>query len=168
MLNASLSWLRMPPLEGGPAEWSEYPPPGGAESDKHLSPESCLRDNWTNDYAKSEAFEAEYRAVTDPDDEQKWPKGLTEEDGKLHQNGKLLVPESRVLELCEAWHHHMMHPGVRKQALDMQRRFEINQIGLYNAIKKVRKGCLVCQACNPDTRNVNREAQSTPVPDQPM
>ena len=135
--------------------------PDGAESDKHLFPESCPQDDWTDDYAKSEAFEAEYRAVTDPDDGQKWPKGLTEEDGKLYRNGKLLVPESRVLELCEAWHHHMMHPGVKKQALDMQRRFEIDQIGPYTAIKKVRKGCSVCQACNPDNRNVKEEAQWT-------
>ena len=73
-----------------------------------------------------------------------------------------------MLELCEAWHHHMMHPGVKKQALDIQRRFEIDQIGLYSAIKKVRKGCSVCQACNPDNRNVKGEAQWTPVPDQPM
>ena len=83
--------------------------------------------------------------MTDPDDGQKWPKGLTEEDGKLYRHGNLLVPEFRVLELCEAWHHHMMHSGVRKQALDMQRRCEIDQIGLYNAIKKVRKGCSVFQ-----------------------
>ena len=62
----------------------------------------------------------------------------------------------------------MMHPGVKKQALDMQRRFEIDQIGLYTAIKKVRKGCSVCQACNPDNQNVKGEAQWTPVPDQPM
>ena len=62
----------------------------------------------------------------------------------------------------------MMHPGVRKQAFDMQRRFEINQIGLYNDNKKVRKGCSVCQACNPDNQNVKGEAQRTPVPDQPM
>ena len=142
--------------------------PDGAESDKHLFPESCLQDDWTHDYAKSEAFEAECRAVTNPDDGQRWPKGLTEEDGKLYRNGKLLVPESRVLKLCEAWHHHMMHPGVKKQALDMQRRFEIDQIGLYTAIKKVRKGCSVCQACNPPNRNVKGEAQWTPVPDQPM
>ena len=33
-----------------------------------------------------------------------------------------------MLELCEAWHHHMLHPGVKKQALDMQRRFEIDHI----------------------------------------
>ena len=56
-----------------------------------------------------------------------------------------------MLELCEAWHHHMLHPGVKKQALDMQRRFEIDHIVLYTAIKKVRKGCSVCQACNPTT-----------------
>ena len=142
--------------------------PERAGSDKHLFPESCLQDDWTDNYAKSEAFEAEYRALTDPDDGQKWPEGLTEEDGKLYRNGKLLVPESRVLELCEAWHHHMMHPGVRKQDLDMRRRFEIDQIILYSAIRKVRKGCSVCQACNPDNQNVKGEAQPTPVPDQPM
>ena len=75
--------------------------PEGAESDNHLLPDSCLVDDWTDDYAKSEAFESKYRALTDPDSRQKWPKGLTEEDGKVYQNGRLLVPESRVLELCE-------------------------------------------------------------------
>ena len=89
--------------------------PGGAESNKHLFPESCYQDDWTHIYAKSEAFESKFRAVTDPDDEQKWPKGLTEEDGKLYWKGNLLVPGSRVLEVCEDLHHHMMHPRVRKQ-----------------------------------------------------
>ena len=106
--------------------------------------------------------------MTVPDDGQKWPKGLTKEDGKLYRNGRLLVPEYRVLEVCGGWHHHMMHPGVRKQAQDMQRRFEIDQIGLYNGIKKVRKSCSVCQACNPDNSNVTGEAQWTLVPTQPM
>ena len=142
--------------------------PNVAESAKHLFPKSCLQNDWTDDYAKSEAIEAEYRAVTDPDDGQKWPKGLTEGDGKLYRNGKLLVPESPPLELCEAWHHHMMPQGGKKQALDMQRWFEIDQISLYSPIKKVRKGCSVCQACNPDNRNIKGEARWTPVPDQPM
>ena len=39
---------------------------------------------------------------------------------------------------------------------------------LLYAIKKGRKGCSVCQACNPDNRNVKGEAQWTPVPDQPI
>ena len=69
--------------------------PERAESDKHLFHESCLQDDWTDDYAKFEAFEAEERAVTDPDDGQKWPKGLTEEDGKLYRNGKLLTSQWR-------------------------------------------------------------------------
>ena len=113
--------------------------PEGAESDKHLFPESCLQDDWTEDYAKSDDFESEYRALTDPDVGVKWPKAVTEEDGKLYRNGRLLVPGSRMLDLCEAWHHHMMRPGVGKQALDMQRRFEIDEIGLNNAIKQVKK-----------------------------
>ena len=47
-------------------------------------------------------------------------------------------------------------------------RLEIDQICLYNAIKKVRKGCSVCQGCNPNNRNVKWEAQWTLVPEQPM
>ena len=66
-----------------------------------------------------------------------------------------------MLKLCEAWHHHM-HPEVRKQAIDMQRRFEIDETALY----KARRVLLVCQPCNPDNRNVGGEAQWTPVPDQ--
>ena len=102
----------------------------GAESGKHIFPESCPKDDWTDDHAKSEAFGSEDRALTDPDDRQKWPKGLTEEDGNLYRNARLLVVESWVLELCEAWHHHTMHPGLKKQALDMQSRFEIEKVGL--------------------------------------
>ena len=33
--------------------------PDGTKSDKHLFPESCLRNDWTNNYAKSAAFESE-------------------------------------------------------------------------------------------------------------
>ena len=61
-----------------------------------------------------------------------------------------------------------MHPGDSKQALDMQRRFQIDLIGLYNAIKQVKKGCSVCQSCNPNNQNARREPQWTPIFDQPM
>ena len=64
-----------------------------------------------------------------------------------------------MLEICEAWYHHRMHPEVKKQALDMQGRFRIDEIGLYNAIKQVKKGCSVCQACNTDNLNVKGEGQ---------
>ena len=106
--------------------------------------------------------------MTDPEVTQKWPKGLTKEDAKLYRNGKLLEPASRVLELCKAWLHHMMYLGVKKEALKMQQRVEIHQIGLYNAIKQVQKGCLVYRACNPENRKIKGEAQWTPLPDLPM
>ena len=89
--------------------------PEGAESDKHLFPESGLQDYWTDNYAKCEAFDSKHRALTDPENGEKWPKGLNEEDGKLYGNGKLLVPKFRVLELCETWHDHMMHPGLESK-----------------------------------------------------
>ena len=123
------------------------------------SKEFSLQDDWTDDYATFEAFESKYQAVTDPDNGQKWPKGLTEEDGKLSRNGKLLLPESRVLERSQAWYHHMMHSRVKKEALDMQRHLKIDKIGLKDVIKQVKNGCAVCQACNTDKRNARGEAQ---------
>ena len=42
----------------------------------------------------------------------------------------LLVPESRLLEHCKPWHHQMRHLGIKKQALDMQRRLRMDVIGL--------------------------------------
>ena len=50
----------------------------------------------------------------------------------------------------------------------MQRRFEIDEIGLRNAMKQVKKGCFGCQACNPDNGNVQGEPPWTLIPDQPM
>ena len=131
----------------------------GAESYKHHLPESCVKDDQTHHYAKSKAFESESGVLTDSDSGQKWPKGQTQEDGKLHRSEKLLVPNSMVLELCGAWRQHMIIPGVKEQALDMKRRFEIDEIGLHNAIKQIQKGCVVCQAWNPDKQNVKEEAQ---------
>ena len=66
---------------------------------------------------------------------------------------------SKVLELCEAWCHHMIDPRVEKHALNMKQRFEIEETCLHNAIKQIKKGCSVCQACNPDKQNVKEEAQ---------
>ena len=142
--------------------------PEGADFDRHLFAETYVQGDWTADYAKAAAFKSGYGVVIDPDDGQKWPKGFGKEDGKFYRNGKLLVPESLVLQLCEVRHHDMMHPGVKKQPLDMQRRLEIDEIGLYNAIKHFKKGCSLWQACNPDNRNVKGEAQWTPIADQCM
>ena len=49
--------------------------------------------------AQLEVWSAVDRAVPNPDTHQKWPKRLTEQDGKLYSKGRLLVPESCVLEL---------------------------------------------------------------------
>ena len=45
------------------------------------------------------------------------------------------------------------------------RRFEIDESGLYNVIRQVKKGCLVC---NGDNQNDKEEATWTPIIDQPM
>ena len=63
---------------------------------------------------------------------------------------------------------HMLHPGLKKQALDMQRWFKMDEIGLYNAVKQVKKAWLFCQVCSHHNRNVKGEAQWSPISDQPI
>ena len=82
--------------------------PEGAESGKHISPELRPQDDWTNDYAKFKAFQFLYQALTDADNGQKWPRGLTDEESKLYRNGNFLVRESQVLQLCEPLHPNML------------------------------------------------------------
>ena len=93
------------------------------------------QDDRTNDCAKCKAFRFCYRVLTDPDDGQNWPRGHTNEESKLCASGKFLVPAFRVPEPCKGWHPNMMHPRVKKQALEMQCRFKVNEIGLNKAIK---------------------------------
>ena len=62
-LNASMSWLRMLSLEEKKTKRSEYSPLRvGARSEKHLFRESCVQKDWTDVYAKSQAFDSEHRA----------------------------------------------------------------------------------------------------------
>ena len=129
----------------------------GAESNKQLLPETCLRDDRNNEYAKSELLSPIIGLSLTLMTGRSGQMGFTEQESKLYHNGKLLGPDSWVLELCEARHHHMMHPGVKKQALDMQRQFEVDEIGLCNAVKLLKKDCSVCQACIPDNRNVKEK-----------
>ena len=138
--------------------------PDGAESDKHLFPESCLQNDWTDDYAKSEAFADEYRAVTDPDDGQKWPKGLTEEDGKLYRNGKLLVPESRVLELCAT----CCTQGSRSKPPTCSAGLRSTRSISTPPSRRSGRDVRSVRPAIPITGTSRGEAQWTPVPDQPM
>ena len=47
-------------------------------------------------------------------------------------------------------------------------RLKFDDIGLYQAIREVKQGSLVCQACNLDNRNTTGKPKQTPIPDQPM
>ena len=106
--------------------------------------------------------------MTDPDDGQDWPEGVTEEDGKLFKHGLLLVPEGRVEQLSEQWHHRMMHPGVNKMKQDMERRFLLPVNDLKGYLKGITKACPVCQACNPPNQDHSGVQKWTPIPDTPM
>ena len=63
--------------------------------------QSCLKEDWTSDYADSEARAQYYKVISSPDDDEEWPQGLSVEHEKMFLNGKLLLPESRAKDLLD-------------------------------------------------------------------
>ena len=94
-----------------------------------------------------EAWSNEYRAVTDTDDYRQLPKGLSGKDHKLHSKDHLLIPAYWVLDLCKAWHQHMVNPGINKQAHDILEHFALDDIDMRKALTAIKKGCAVYKAC---------------------
>ena len=77
--------------------------------------QSCLREDWTSDYATSEAWAQYYKVISSPDDDEEWPQKLSVEHEKMFLNEKLLVPESRAKDLLDEWHPELMHPSAARQ-----------------------------------------------------
>ena len=127
----------------------------------------CLREDWTSDYADSEACTQYYKVISSPDDDEEWPQGLSVEHEKMFLNGKLLVPESRAKDLLDEWHQEFMHPSAARQRKDMEPRFLFPH-GARELLNKVKSHCQVCAACNPANYSLAGDQQWTPIPDGTM
>ena len=66
--------------------------------------QSCLKDDWTSDYANSEAWAQYYKVISSPDDDEEWPQEPSVEHEKMFLNGKLPVLESPAKDLLDECH----------------------------------------------------------------
>ena len=123
-------------------------------------PASCLDEDWRDDYAESEEWWDYYKILSSPEDDQPWPKGPAEEGVKLFLHGKLLFPANRVQEPIQEWHVQMLHPSMVEQAQDTT--------GHDRVLRRVRKACPVCEACNPANHSLDEDEAWALIPEVAM
>ena len=119
---------------------------------------SVLTEDWSDDYAASEHWGRYWNAVSTPSDDE-WPEGLNEDGDKLFLKDKLLVPETRMVELVDHWHNaQLMHSGRDKMRQDLEWRFKFPP-GYYAILDKYCSHCAVCRA----TKSPNHSKAGNPV-----
>ena len=69
--------------------------------------------------------------------------------------------------VLRSYHARMAHLGATRLLGEAKRRYEIpTSCNLMNITKDIKKGCAVCQACEPPNWEVRRQFHMTPVPDR--
>ena len=131
------------------------------------SSQSCLREDWTSNYADSEAWAQYYKVISSPEDDEEWPRGLSIEYDKMFWNGKPLVPESRAKDILHEWHQELMHPSAARQWEDMEPRILFPD-GAGELLNKVKSPCQVCVPCNPANYSLAGDQQRRPIRDRPL
>ena len=138
-----------------------------ATSSTDANPSTCLKEDWTSDYADSEAWAQYYKVISSPNDDEEWPQKLSVEHEKMFLNGKLLVPESRAKDLLDECHQELMHPSAAREWKDMEARFLFPHRA-WDLLNKMKSPCQVCAACNTANYSLAGDQQWTPIPDRPM
>ncbi len=120
-----------------------------------------LDEDWTDSYAQSRAFQQAWKDCTEVD--APWPKGMQLIHKKLYLEGRLCVPEDRVEAVLLAFHVETGHPGVQRLVLASRSRFEFPGGTIAPMVQSIRKGCLVCQACESPNLPQKRPLRMNPV-----
>ncbi|EPS66700.1 hypothetical protein M569_08075, partial [Genlisea aurea] len=121
-----------------------------------------LDENWAENYAASEHFSEWWKACNEPHGA--WPSGVQLLDQKLYLEGKLCVPENRVTAVLLAFHVGVGHPGIHRLLAAAKNNFVFPpKAQVEKEISHLRKGCLVCQACETPNEMLARPIRMTPV-----
>ena len=122
-----------------------------------------LDEEWGANYEKSDDFKADWinchRGGT-----MSWPPDVQLFRNKLYKNGKLCVPDDRAEPVLLALHVESGHPGVKRLALAANAQFLFSaSVPVQKIIENIRKGCLVCQACDSPNTPLARPLKMNPV-----
>ena len=126
-----------------------------------------LGTEWVKDYVSSAQWGELWQATQTPGSE--WPQGIRLHHGTMVWDGRICVPESRVLEVVQGHHEIMGHAGIQKVVKEVQRRYALPvQVKVYETVRQVRRGCATCQACDAPNWRTSLPISHTPVPSHVM
>ena len=98
-----------------------------------------------------------------------WPWGYKFADGKLYLDEKLCIPESLSLRVVMVHHAFCAHVAGQRLILEMSRRYEFSErIHVGALVDKVKRNCMVCQACERPNWAIQGEISMAPVPERFM
>jgi transposase InsO family protein len=133
------------------------PPTPGGSGDTFV-----LDDDWTAPYERSGAFGGAWTACHDANGE--WERGYQIAQDKLYHHGLLCVPEELAERVLMAHHVMVGHPGAKRLKIEVGRRYRFpDGIGVEEIINRQRRGCLICQACDPPNQSLDRPVRMSPV-----
>ena len=123
-------------------------------------PESRL-EAWSEAYETSVQWIAVWNAAHDPNAE--WPEGIRLAQDKLIWQGRVAVPETKVMEIISECHKSLGHIGIRKLVKEVSRRYVCPApVRLNETAAEVRRGCATRQACEPPNWNLSLPLSHTP------
>ena len=93
-----------------------------------------------------------------------WPEGVRKSAGKMISSGLVCVPETRTMEVLKDLHQNLNHAGIAKTTKEASRRFVFSpKFKVEEEVRKIRKTCVTCQACDPPTFS-ETPLEFTPIP----
>ena len=162
------------PETTGPTEVDEYgnevnqsprQPGGRAPQPEGVAPSTPA--TWPASYEASPHWGPRWTAARTPGME--WPEGVRLHGERMLWDGKVCVPEDRVLEVLKAQHEFTGHIGIHKLVKEANRRYAFPPgVRIYECARVVRRGCVVCQACDPPNWGTSLPITPTPVPNHVM
>ena len=128
---------------------------------------SLLDEDWSAYYEQCGTFADIWHRVTTSDGP--WPEGYKLLAGKLYDMELLCVPQGLVERVLQEHHAWVGHVGVDRLALEVMRRYSF-PIGVEHraVLQKIRKYCLICQACERPNWATLGPLTMTPIPDRFM
>ena len=157
---------RIPPgrlARGGPSQFQRF----SGISPPRPPQVPILDHEWVKEYEVSPTFAEIWKKVQSTD--QEWPYGHKIFRGKLYAFEKLCVPENLVEVVLRAHHEWLGHVGNNRLLVEIGRRYELPaDCNAKEILQKVRKFCLICQACDRPNWALKGPIKMTPIPDRFM
>jgi transposase InsO family protein len=138
-----------------------------SSSQREISETTEPESGWQVDYVNSPTLQDQWRATQDP--AATWPLGVRLHLQQMIWEGRMCIPENRVEETIGLHHRTTGNVGIKRLVNDLMRRYQWPDPRMIQGLaQKVRRECIVCQACEHPNWSVKAPIVPTPVPTHVM